>query len=253
MINASVAAAPQIRLVINGIATVEKRTLTADRPLASLLISYATCLESFLKKRTAIAFRSWVLDSGAFSAFNSGKSIDLGQYIAVCQKLMAEDPQFEEIFSLDVIGDWRQSIANAETMWKAGVPAIPTFHFGSPPEALRDLAAAAPKIALGGVAKTKKQVRGKWMEQCFSRVWPHKIHGFGIGDEESIMRFPFHSCDATSWYLQPSAYGLTKAWGKLPGLRALVSNNVNVRSQVDHYLALETLAQKRWASSWEAT
>lgn len=243
--------APQIRLVIDGIATVEKRTLTADRPLASLLISYATCFEAWLKKRGEIAYRSWVLDSGAFSAFNSGKVIDIVQYTEVCKRLLAEDPTLEEVFALDVIGDWRQSIANAEFMWKAGVPAIPTFHFGSPESALRDIAAAAPKIAFGGVAKVKKQVRAKWMAQCFARIWPKKVHGFGIADEESIMRFPFHSCDATSWYLQPSAYGLTKAWGKLPGLKALVSNNVNIRSQVDHYLEIERLAQKRWAASWE--
>lgn len=243
--------APQVRLVINGVATVEKRTLTVDRPLASLLISYATCFEAFMKKRHEIAFRSWVLDSGAFSAFNSGKSIDLPAYIEVCRELFKRDVQLEEVFALDVIGDWKRSLANAETMWTAGIPAIPTFHFGSPVEALIELAAAAPKIALGGVARVRKQTRAKWIAQCFARVWPKKIHGFGIGDEETLMQFPFHSVDATSWYLQPSAYGLTKTWGKLPGLKALVSNNVNVRSQVDHYLDLETKAQARWRATME--
>ena len=45
-----------------------------------LLISYYY-LEPFVENRAAYRYRDWVMDSGAFSAHNSGVEIDLNRYV----------------------------------------------------------------------------------------------------------------------------------------------------------------------------
>lgn len=206
-------------------------------------------LASFLRARspeatTPILYEDWVLDSGAFSAWASGRAIDLNDYIVMCKDLIARDPSLTEVFSLDVIGDWKASLVNADLMWKAGVPAIPTFHINEPDHVLKSMAAQFPKIALGGVAKVRTQLRLRWAEQCFARVWPKKVHGFGFGDERSPMCLPFHSVDATSWAQQPQRFGLYKMWGD--GIPVRGSAKINIRSNVDHYIDLEQAVSKRW-------
>jgi hypothetical protein len=211
-----------------------------DRP--ALLVSYFY-LDAFLKAKARYDFRDWVMDSGAFSAHNSGAAIDLDAYIAKCQELKAGDPQLSEVFSLDVIGDWRASLKNTEAMWKAGVRAIPCFHVGEPEDVLVSLARDYPKIALGGAVG----FRGKreWARQCLARVWPKRVHGFGFGSEGDILAVPFHSVDATNWELGPCRFGQWKAYG---GNKVSVrGSKQNLRVEVEWYLALERRAQKRWA------
>ena len=122
----------------------------ADAP--ALLVSYVY-LKPFLKNRERYYYRDWVMDSGAYSAHNSGTKIELAAYIDACHGLLATDPTLTEVFALDVIGDYRASAANVAAMWDAGIPAIPTYHYGEPEGVLIDLAAGYPKIAVGGVVR----------------------------------------------------------------------------------------------------
>lgn len=206
----------------------------------ALLISYYY-LDAFLANQENYAYRNWVMDSGAFSAHNSGKEIKLQDYIDCCKQLMSSDPTLVEIYALDVIGNHDASIKNCEEMWRQGVPAIPTFHYGSPWEALKYLAATYSKIAIGGCVG--KRDKDTFAGQCFARVWPKKIHGFGFGAEKSIMTFPFHSVDATNWEMGPCAFGRWQAFG---GNLSVRGSSQNLKAEVDWYLELERKAQERW-------
>jgi hypothetical protein len=181
------------------------------------------------------------MDSGAFSAFSSGVEIDLQAYIDCCQELLATDPTLTEVFALDVIGDWKASLKNAEEMWRQGVEAIPCFHYGEPWDLLKGLAKDYPKIALGGCVGKKD--KDKFALQCFARVWPKKVHGFGFGSEKSIMTIPFHSVDATNWEMGPCAYGRWNAFG---GKMSVRGSAQNLRAEVEWYLELERKARDRW-------
>src|SRR5262245_21194725 len=90
----------------------------ADRPRVALLVSFVY-LYRFKKYRRNLKlhYRDWVMDSGAYSADNSGKEIKLAEYIMLCRQLLAEDPTLTEVFSLDVIKDWKESAANTRKMW----------------------------------------------------------------------------------------------------------------------------------------
>jgi hypothetical protein len=154
--------------------------------LPALLVSYAY-LQPFLKNHHRYRFRDWVMDSGAFSAANSGKVIKLADYIKTCHDLMRTDPRLVEIFALDVIGDPKASGANCAAMWKAGIPAIPCFHYGEPESALLEMSDKYSKIAIGGVAYKRGSAKIGWAEQVFARVWPKRIHGFAFASEAHLM------------------------------------------------------------------
>jgi hypothetical protein len=236
---------PFIRLACSAGQAERNGTLSMSSRLGqripALLVSYFY-LENFLKYQPEYRYRDWAIDSGAFSAHNSGVKIDLRAYIEACQQLMSKDKTLVEVFALDVIGDHKASLKNCETMWKAGLQAIPTFHIGSPVDALIHIAKNYPKIAIGGVAKKPTKVKTEFARQCFARVWPKKIHGFGYGAEQHIMAFPFHSCDATNWELSACAFGRWNAFGKM----SVRGSQQNLRAEVEFYLKLEAQAQSRW-------
>lgn len=212
-----------------------------DTLLPALLVSFFY-LEQFIKNRHRYHYRDWVIDSGAFSAHNSGATIILQEYINCCKQLMVEDPTLTEVYALDVIGDWRGSLKNTEEMWRQGVPAIPCYHFREPWDVLVGMAKDYPKIALGGVAAARGKIA--WAQQCFARVWPKKIHGFAFGSERAIMTLPFHSVDATNWELGPCKFGHWKAFG---GQRVSVrGSQQNLRAEVEWYLELEQKARVKW-------
>jgi hypothetical protein len=208
----------------------------------SLLISYAY-INSWLSSKHLVCYRDWVLDSGAYSAMNSGTPINLADFIAKAKELLASDMTLTEVFALDVIGDWRSSIFNAEKMWQAGIPAIPTYHFlDNNWDVLRGFARDYPKVAVGGMAKLKGKMKRDFVARCFDTVWPKKIHGFGCAAESIVMHFPFHSVDSTSWEMGPCGYGNWRSFGKL----VVRGSAQDLRPEVEWYLRLERAARSRW-------
>ena len=207
----------------------------------ALLVSYVY-LKPFLANKHKYVFRDWVMDSGGFSAWKSGTEINLQEYIDTCLRLLETDDKLTEVFALDVIGDWEASARNTEEMWRQGVPAIPAYHPGEPEAALLEMAKTYPKIALGGTVGTHAKEKDRWIGQCFARVWPKKIHGFGVTGEPLLMKYPFHSVDATNWEMMPCAFGNWKAFGKM----SIRGSKQDLRAEVEWYLALERRVRARW-------
>lgn len=208
--------------------------------LPAILVSFVY-FKQWQRNRARFHFRDWVMDSGAFSAHHSGTTIDIDEYIDVCKALLETDDQLSEVYALDVIGDYKASIDNCVHMHERGVPAIPTFHAGSPVDALKTIARDFPKIALGGAVGFKQ--KRAWAEKCFAHVWPKAIHGFGFGSKRDILHLPWHSVDATNWEIGPMKFGTWRAFGgKVPGLR----KRLNVRAEVEYYLKVEREAKAKW-------
>ncbi len=223
----------------------------------ALMVSYVY-LKNFEAHKHEYDIRNWAMDSGAFSAWNSGTEIDLNKYIDDCLRLLDEDKQLIEIFSLDVIPGGRAGVSqsqatdlsfkNLEKMWGAGVSAIPTYHAGEPEEVLLELAANYPKIALGGMVPLRAKAK-PFIKECFARIWPKPIHGFGICNQKILMEFPFHSVDITTWETGPCRFGRYQSLGgSNPGIRG---GKQNLRSEVEYYLKLERKLQGRWKCEME--
>ena len=213
----------------------------------SLLVSYFYW-NTFAPSRAKITFKDYVLDSGAFSAHNSGKHIDLSEFIDFSRSLLANDPKLAEVYALDVIGDAVASARNCEEMNRQGVPALPTFHLGSPFDMLEDLASKYPKVALGGMVGAPKGKVTKFIEQCFARVWPKKLHAFGVASPIILSRFPFHSADSSCWEVGPTAYG---RWRSYNGNMSVRGGDQKLRPEIDWQLKLEQKLQAQWAKQME--
>jgi hypothetical protein len=213
-----------------------------------LLCSYEYYGEASSKlMQHAPGVRQWVLDSGAYSAFATGKEIKIDDYIDFCKAMRDTARPPHTIFALDVIGDWRASLRNTEAMWKAGVEAVPAYHAGEPEAVLLGIARDYPKIAIGGTIMAHggarpTSVRKRFFEQCFARVWPKKIHGFGVSTESLIFAVPWHSADATSWEMGPGRFG---EWQAYEGLQGRARGDL--RAEVRWYMDLEARARARWA------
>jgi hypothetical protein len=222
--------------------------LIDDELKPPLLISFVY-VRKFLQEQHRYRYRHWVMDSGAYSAWKSGTSIDLADYTALCRERLTEDQTLREVFALDVVGDWRASVRNAEQMWAAGVPAIPTFHHGEPEDVLLGLARDYPKVAIGGIVGLNPKAKQRFIEQCFARVWPKPLHGFGVGTKAHVMAVPWHSVDATNWEIGPCKFGSWKSFG---GAQLSVRGSTHdLRNEIKWYADLERLARHRWAREME--
>lgn len=190
-----------------------------------------------------------MLDSGAFSAWSAGASIDEGKLIET-----ARQERWTERVSLDVIGGTAQQTLDATRRMREGGVAspIPVFHYGEDWGYLRAYAEEFGKVGLSITAAIKMgQVSRKgalvWLEGCFARAWPCAFHLMGQTSENFLLRFPLHSADASSYELKPCGFGSWPALGLKTGehrLRASAITNVDV--EIRRYAQL----QKRLRSHW---
>lgn len=210
----------------------------------ALLLSYVY-VRKFLEEQARYRYRCWAMDSGGFTAWKSGETIDLVAYTDLCQQLFETDQTLVEVMALDVVGSWRQSVRNFEYMWSRKVPALPIYHYGEPLELLRDLRAAFPyKIAIGGMAglfsgKKKLAQLAQILEHC----WPCRVHGLGVGSRSAVMALPFHSVDASNWEIGPCKFGNWRSFGKGVSVRG---SNHDLRVEIEYYLRVEREARARW-------
>ena len=212
----------------------------------------------FLKKNTiplpCDACVDWMLDSGAFSAFNSGKKIDNNHFIDFALEAKNKDPKLADVFALDVIGDYRRTMQNAIEARRRGLDVIPTWHVGEPIEHAKDLCYAFDKVAIGGLVGRAGKNRGQQFGELlkkrklnffFETVWPKWIHGFGCTGDELLMSFPFASVDSTTWRLRPSMYGSWKSFGRLP-VRLTKSLESSLTCEVNFFLRMQKKIDHRW-------
>lgn len=179
-----------------------------DEEPVNALVTFASPALIADVRRSGMPFSRVMLDSGAFSAWNSGNVIDIDALIEATL-----DPFFTESVCLDVIGDAEASVRNAMAMKAAGSPAFPVFHLGDPWEHLDAYRAAFPRVGLScrfGEPITQSLA---WLEQCFARGWPHRFHSFGWTGAAALSRFPFDSADSLSWVV-PQQFGQWRAFGR---------------------------------------
>jgi len=156
------------------------------------------------------------LDSGAFSAFTLGIEIDLVGYCDYIKRnidIIAKE-DFEPVVSvLDGIGDAHLTYENQLAMEQNGVRPLPCFHAGEDERYLEWYVENYDYIALGGMVGTSAKQLMIWLD----RIWRKyllddagkprlKVHGFGITSIPVMKRYPWWSCDSSSW-IQSAAFG----------------------------------------------
>jgi hypothetical protein len=145
------------------------------------------------------------LDSGAFSAFTLGETIDITEYCNFCKE---HSDVITHCSVLDAIGDAAKTWENQKEMERQGVRALPCFHFGEPEEYLVRYMKEYEYITLGGLARIGLANQIPWLDMIWERYLADpsgnarlKVHGFGITSAQLMARYPWHSIDSASWRL----------------------------------------------------
>lgn len=162
-----------------------------------------------------------MLDSGAFSAWTRGETLDLGDYINFLKRYQFD---VDTYINLDVIPGKRgiapttrevdyaaqASLENYEAMLAAGLKPIPVFHYGENFRWLEKLMMlGADYICLGGTVGLKTPLKRKFLDDCFTMLTNARgeplvrVHGLGVTEAQFVMRYPWHSVDSTSWMIAP--------------------------------------------------
>lgn len=210
-----------------------------------LLVSYYY-LDAYRKKAGGLRPALTMLDSGAYSAWNCGKAIDIEALIEETKR-----PYWGESVALDVIGDGDGSLKNSLYMKARGSPAFPVFHIGEPFDLLMEYKREFPKVGLSCRFGEHVNVSFRWVGDCFARAWPHKFHSFGWVDERVLACYPFHSADSSTWNFGPAAFGQWQSY-RFGGQRTQLPNLYkfhDLRGEVDYYLNMGRRLGKRWANT----
>lgn len=167
------------------------------------------------------------LDSGAFSAFTLGVTIDVAEYceyIRRNQDIIRVEDGVVMASVLDGIGDPLQTYRNQLEMEQRGAKPLPCFHAGEDERYLEWYVKNYEYITLGGMVGSSTKQLCIWLDRIWERYLTDpgtgrprlKVHGFGITAIPIMERYPWHSCDSSSW-IQSAAFGsiVTPAHGPL--------------------------------------
>lgn len=148
---------------------------------------------------------SLFLDSGAFSAWSQGVTINMDEYI----KFIKDNEDCIDVYAcLDVIGDPAKTYENQKYMESKGLKPLITFHNREDYKWLKKYVEEYDYIALGGIAGgIRKEVIVQHLDICWGIICDDqgmpkvKVHGFGMTALDLMFRYPWYSVDSTSWVL----------------------------------------------------
>lgn len=194
-------------------------------------IEYPWVLNSFAYKngveKLSYTPKELTLDSGAFTAWNSGKSVDVDAFRTWALGVKHDNLR---VINLDVIpGEagrsstekerdigMAQSLENADFLRAGGLNVMEVFHQDEPIEFLDLLLSRLPE---GGViclsprndvsTKAKldweKSLLGHMMKRYSVKNFP-KCHGLAVTSKRLCLAFPYFSVDSST-YMNPARYG----------------------------------------------
>src|SRR5262249_42712926 len=95
---------------------------------------------------------------------------------------------------------------NLRTMQDAGLRPLPTFHQGEDIKWLeRMLADGHDVIGISSAKNYRRATQQQWLDLVFSVLTDDeglplaKVHGFGCGHVDWLLRYPFFSVDSAGW------------------------------------------------------
>jgi hypothetical protein len=252
----------------------------ADYP--NILGTYYYDRQGGVKALERLGYRpaTFMSDSGGYSAWQLGTTVELQSYLDWCLEFRAlpHSPPAVHV-NLDVIpgAKGRQathqermeaveaSMANADRMRAAGLPVAEVYHQYEPAHVLDELLARRQPGEVLCIASKKDEspaVRNAWMLEAWRYLLAkHQlgalppIHGLGVSSRRNIFQYPWWSVDTLAW-AAPGMFGAgldprDGGWMHSPTrgreLRAVRCHNVLTRYKVwmkDH----DTLWAKRGLS-----
>lgn len=141
-----------------------------------------------------------MLDSGAYSAWNSGKQIDLDKYIEYIKR---NEKYIWRYICLDKVGDTNASYEAWKEMKNRGLNPIPVFHYNGDEAILEKyIAAGEPLVALGGTVPIKnKYAVAEWARMLCWTYPETRFHLLGSASRKILDHCDLDSADAATWII----------------------------------------------------
>lgn len=163
--------------------------------MLNILIAYP-----YLKKDIAELLKQnehrvrFLLDSGAFTAWKTGKRITVDEYCRFIEGLPLKPWRY---FNLDVIGDGAASFQNYEIMRARGFTPVPIFTRGESVDVLEEYYKTSDVVGIGGLVGTKGN-KG-FVKGIMRHVGSRKVHWLGFNAKDFLAHYRPYMCDSSSW------------------------------------------------------
>lgn len=206
--------------------------------IKNILISYAYPEPWKSKEVLKMNGIKVLCDSGAFTAWSLAQKkkkegdknwknylVDIDKYIEFVKK---NEDIISNVINLDVIGGEQgvkptaednekaaqQGWKNLEYMWSKEIEPVHVFHQGERFEWLERML-KEPKLTYIGISPNNDchdTEKIRWLDICFRKILKinpkMKTHGFGVTSFKIMERYPWYSCDSSS-------YSLTASFGNI--------------------------------------
>lgn len=189
-----------------------------DTHVSNILITYADFKKS-PDKAVALINRfkdaNVIVDSGAFSVWNSGGSVDreklIDFYVYIKENVSVKNVNF---INLDEIPGKKGIKPTTEEAYNAcvvshenyvffknmGINVLPVFHEGDHFEFLEIYKKEADYIAISPANDSSAKRRMVWLDSVFSNLRAeYKTHGLAATSPKLLERYPFYSVDSINW------------------------------------------------------
>lgn len=178
----------------------------------------------------------FITDSGAFTAWSIGKSIDIDEYAAWSLEMKKKHPRVISV-NLDVIPGEKgrvasekeriqgslESLKNADYLRSKGLNVMEVFHQFESRAFLDELLDRLPEDGILGISPRNDAPLSKKLEwlnlllKYFRSKYPldkfPRCHGLGATAPGIVKTFPFYSVDSSSW-MSPMRFGsAVDDWG----------------------------------------
>lgn len=158
-----------------------------------------------------------ILDSGAYTAFRKGKTINIDEYADFIKR---HGHLFAGCFNLDSIGSGmkeskdkskdkdvittaKQSFFNWMKLRKQGIDTIPIYHMGTNQVWLRKYLERTDYIGIGAIANLNTSQRLMGLSALWKKYFVDKegnpivkVHGLGLTAIPMMVRYPWYSVDS---------------------------------------------------------
>ncbi len=184
----------------------------------NVLISYAyfSSPEEYLKVSGGWWPEQLILDSGAFTVWTKGGSVNLDNYADYCLKMRITAPDTTTIYNvnLDVLPgrfgqhptdeereeSARKGLENAHYLENKGLKVLPVFHQHEDFKWLDLMAKDYEYFGISPANDVSMKEKVKWLRKVFSKIKAtRKTHGFGATAPQITKQFPLYSADSSSW------------------------------------------------------
>jgi hypothetical protein len=167
-------------------------------PKLNFLLSYLRFDKDnleLLRRQGRQRFDGFIIDSGAFSAWNSGVKIELDDYCRFLDSIAWLRP-FHAVV-LDVFGDPEASRRNYDIMKSRGYDVMPVFTRGDTDEALEAYYADTDYVMFGGIVTGSKNAN--YVKWFLDANRGRKIHLLGFVNMKFIKTYRPTSADSSAW------------------------------------------------------